>query len=164
MFYLSKALRHFGHTKTLSHLHIGCRPFCPGCLAAAQTDRYCLATPKRPWMQMQRSSFARTIAIRAYCQLYYCCFGSIIWLLVLCALLPAIINCGRKMNWRIQLLLVWTLDLALSLWFCKFTGIRLNPFEKVTSSAFSNKIIFIHYCIGLECEASTKIYYCTGFI
>ena len=60
------------HTKTLSHLHSGYRPVCAGCLAAVQTDQYCLATPTRPWIQMQFSSFACTIAIRAYCQLYYC--------------------------------------------------------------------------------------------
>ena len=48
------------------------RLFCAGCLAAVQTDRWCLATPKQPWMQMQHSSFVCTIGIRAYCQLYYC--------------------------------------------------------------------------------------------
>ena len=60
------------HTKTLSHLHSGYRPFCAGCLGAVQTDWSCLAKPKRPWMQMQRSSLVRRIVIRAYCQLYYC--------------------------------------------------------------------------------------------
>ena len=69
------------HTKTLSHLHSGYRSFCAGCLAALQTNRCCLAMPKRPWMQMQRSSFDHTIAMRAYCQQYYCGIipGFFIW-------------------------------------------------------------------------------------
>ena len=62
------------HTMTSSHLHSGYRPFCASCLAAVQTNWCCLVMPKRPSMQMQCSSFARTIAIRAYCQLYYCAY------------------------------------------------------------------------------------------
>ena len=54
------------------------RLFCAGCLAAVQTDRWCLATPKQPWMQMQHLSFVCTIAIRAYCQLYCCDFMPVV--------------------------------------------------------------------------------------
>ena len=56
---------HNPHTMTLSYLHSGYRPFCADCLATVQTHQCCLATPKQPWMQMQRSSFARMITIRA---------------------------------------------------------------------------------------------------
>ena len=48
---------------------VGYRPFCAGCLAVVQSNR--------PWMQMQCSSFTRTITIRDYCQLYYCDAGPV---------------------------------------------------------------------------------------
>ena len=64
------------HTVTLSHIHSGYS--CSEQPVQAPNQEYwCfLATPKGPRMQMQRSSFAHTRAIRAYCQLYYCACNS----------------------------------------------------------------------------------------
>ena len=45
---LCKTHKEQEHTVTLFHLHSQYRPFCAGCLAAAQTDRCCLTMPKRP--------------------------------------------------------------------------------------------------------------------
>ena len=60
------------HTVSLSHIHSGYTSSEQPVQAPISSVHCCLATPKRPWMRMQRSSFAHTSAIRAYCQLYYC--------------------------------------------------------------------------------------------
>ena len=56
------------HTVTLSHIHSGYSCSEQPVQASIQEYWVFFAMPKRPWMQMQRSSFAYKSAIRAYCR------------------------------------------------------------------------------------------------
>ena len=59
----------WNHIMTLSHIHSGYTRSKQPVQAPNWVYWCCLATPKRPWMQMQCSSFTCTSAIRAYCQI-----------------------------------------------------------------------------------------------
>ena len=60
------------YTLTLSHIHSGYTSSEQPVQAPNSSVCCCLAIPKRPWMQMQNSSFTHMSAIRAYCQLFHC--------------------------------------------------------------------------------------------
>ena len=61
---------------TLSYIHSGDTSSEQPVQAPNFRVRCCLAMPKRPWMQIQRSSFVHMCAIKAYCQLYCCALGA----------------------------------------------------------------------------------------